>query len=151
MASTVVNDRVVWAKNVSGAPKLVDRILKMQEKETIALVIDGIPGIWEKMANGRDGRPTPGIKPVGTMKPVWGRLFDESRGVEVTIDFVEPDPIGGIRGGLQGGSAAVGLIEPPLARTEAEREAAWKAFLALASKGWRSDGPYGPRDELYER
>ncbi|WP_411289275.1 hypothetical protein [Phenylobacterium sp.] len=42
-------------------------------------------------------------------------------------------------------------LEPPLAKTKAERDAAAAAFRALAGQGWRSDGPYGPREELYDR
>ena len=33
----------------------------------------------------------------------------------------------------------------------ANAEAAWQRFLALRKAGWRSSGPYGSRDELYER
>ena len=32
-----------------------------------------------------------------------------------------------------------------------ESEAAWHAFLEITKKPWRSEMPYGPREELYER
>ena len=149
MANTVVCDHVLWAKRVTGDARLVDRILKMRQRETIALVVDEIPGIWEKMADDASGRPTSGLKPVGPMKQVWNSLYRDKRGDEVSIDWVEPEVDPGSASGSQ--SAPRIPIEPALARTEAEREAAWKAFLSLAGKGWRSEGPYGPRDELYDR
>jgi hypothetical protein len=47
-------------------------------------------------------------------------------------------------------AASVTIWEP--AGTLAEREAAWQAFLRAARESkWRSNGPYGPRDELYDR
>jgi len=42
-------------------------------------------------------------------------------------------------------------IYPPRARSQEERSAAFEALLKLADHGWKSDGPYGPRDELYDR
>jgi hypothetical protein len=143
MANTLVCDHVLWAKRVSGDARLVDRILRMDEKDTIALVVDDIPGIWEKMANDANGRPTSGLKPVGAMKNVWGSLYRDRRGEVVDIRWGETGPASAPMSRIP--------IEPPLARTEVEREAAWNAFLSLAGKGWRSEGPYGPRDELYDR
>lgn len=42
-------------------------------------------------------------------------------------------------------------IYRPRARTEEERRAASEAFLKLSELGWKSVGPSGPRDELYDR
>ena len=145
MAKTIVRDYVVWAKHISDDPRLTDRILKMNEKETIALVVDNVPGIWEKMANDGQGRPTSGLKPVGAMKKVWSSLYRDRRGSVVSINWADPEPH------LASGGTSQSSFEPPLARNEAERQAAWKAFLSLAGKGWRSEGPYGPREELYDR
>lgn len=143
MAKAKVRDYVVWAKHLSGDARLVDRILRMQARETITLVVDNIQGLWEKMADDSNGRQTPGLKPVGTMKSVWGGIYRDRAGSQVEIAIAEPD--------VGSGPAPRLAIEPPLARTEVEREAAWRAFLALGDAGWRSDKPYGPRDELYDR
>lgn len=42
-------------------------------------------------------------------------------------------------------------IYPPTG-TEEEREKALLGLFEMARRGgWRSEGPYGPRDELYDR
>ncbi len=143
MAKAKACDYVIWAKHVSGDPRLVDRILRMRAGETLALVADGVPGIWEKMADQPTGLPTPGIKPVDAMKTVWGGIHRSNPKATVDISMAEPENLASARARV--------AIEPPLAGSEDERQAAWSAFLALANAGWRSERAYGPRDELYER
>jgi hypothetical protein len=145
MGTTVVSDYVLWAKHIRGDPRLVDRVLALGAGETIELVVDGIRGTWVKMSDGPRGDPTPGLKPIDRMKNVWGGYFRERKDSVVDVALAED---------TAGSSSVPGSeipIEPPFARTEAEREAAWRAFLDLAKLGWRSTEPYGPRDELYER
>jgi hypothetical protein len=145
MGTIVVSDYVLWAKHIRGDPRLVDRVLALRAGETIELVIDGIRGTWVKMSDGPRGDPTPGLTPVDRMKTVWGSYFRERK--DSVVDVALPED--GLAPSAMHGSEIP--IEPPLARTEAEREAAWRAFLDLAKQGWRSTEPYGPRDELYER
>jgi hypothetical protein len=140
MGSALVSDYVIWAKHIRNDPQLVHRILKMQAGETIDLVVDGIPGTWAKMADGPRGEPTPGLKPLDQMKKVWGTYFRDRKNESVDVRVVSGEP----------SSAGPIPIEPPLARTEEERTAAWQAFIDLARQGWKSAGPYGPREELYD-
>jgi len=73
------------------------------------------------------------LKPLAEAKDHWRTLFESQRGhlVEITEE---------------------GLSEQGwVGATDAEREAAWEAFLALTKAGWRSERPYGDRDELHER
>ncbi len=100
--------------------------------KTVRLDVDGVIGVWEKMRDRPAGDPTPGLKPVGPVAAHWRRLFEKRRGALVDIKVV---------------ITAGEMIE----RTEAERRAAIDAFLDLAGRGWRSDQPYGARDELHER
>jgi hypothetical protein len=60
------------------------RVLKLAAGATIRLEVDGVVGEWKKMKDGADGRPTPGIKPVGAMAKVWARL-QERRGQNVRV------------------------------------------------------------------
>lgn len=145
MGTMIVSDYVLWAKHIRGDPRLVDRVLALQAGERIDLVVDGILGTWVKMSDGAGGTPTPGLKPVDRMKAVWGMYFRERK--DSVVDVALPED-------AAKSSAARGSeipIEPPLARTESDREAAWRAFLELRKQGWRSTEPYGPRDELHER
>lgn len=145
MGTMIVSDYVLWAKHIRGDPRLVDRVLALRAGEAIELVVDGIHGTWVKMADGPGGNPTPGLKPVDRMKSVWGTYFRERK--DSVVDVALPEDA------AKSSSARASEIpiEPPLARTESEREAAWRAFLELHKQGWRSTEPYGPREELYDR
>ena len=55
-----------------------------QEGAVIRLEVDGVPGTWVKMDDGKDGRPTPGIRPVGSYRDQWHKL-QERRGDIVSL------------------------------------------------------------------
>src|SRR5262249_50456430 len=106
--------------------------------------VDGRIGTWRKMSrNATTGASTPGLQPLGDAGKHWRELFrmhKEDGGAVVEIELV---------------SSETGPLPAVKARWEEaspdEREAAWEAFKALRQAGWRSDKPYGARDELYER
>jgi hypothetical protein len=149
MATTTVSDHVIWAKHIHDDPALVEQVLGLWTGQTIELEVDGVRGTWRKMDDGADGRPTPGIRPVGSAREAWRGLFKHRRGEVVSLAAIETNF------GVAEASAVerrAKLVFPPLGKTEAERNAALEAFLALGREGdWRSDGPYGSRDELYDR
>jgi len=74
MAYVEISDDAIWARQIEGGKVLKDRILSLAPGEVIELEVDRIVGRWEKMSDGRDGRPTTGIKPIGPMKEVWKKL-----------------------------------------------------------------------------
>lgn len=74
MPSIQIRDDAIWAKNIESGPQLRERIMKLKAGETLDLEIDGIVGRWERMRDGRDGRPTYGIKPVAEMREIWSRM-----------------------------------------------------------------------------
>jgi hypothetical protein len=84
MAYIPITDDAIWAKQVEGGKALKERILSLAPGETIELEVDGIVGRWEKMRNGKDGRSTMGIKPIGPMKDIWKR-FQARRGKIVEV------------------------------------------------------------------
>ena len=148
MASTTVSDYVIWAKHIHDDPELAQRVLSMWAGETIQLEVDGVRGTWRKMDDGADGRPTPGIRPVGAAQEVWRYLYRRRRGEVVSLRVVETRP------GVSEASEAERrerLLFPPLGKTQEERDAALQELLNFDKLGYRSDGPYGPRDELYDR
>jgi len=148
MATVTISDYVIWAKHVHGDRELVDRILAMWAGQTIELEVDGFVGPWRKMDDGADGRPTPGIRPIGRVQDHWRRLFRERRG-----DVVELRLAAATHGFEEAGvvDRRAKLVAKPLGRTQAERDAALAALLDLGRHGYKSDRPYGPRDELYDR
>ena len=118
----------------------------MRAGETVGLIVDGIPGKWAKMENGPRGQATPGLKPLDSMKTVWGGYFRDRRDDIVEVRLLDKDPTGEttVR------ETAI-RVAPPAARSEEERRSALRAFLDLAKRGWKSSEPYGPREDLYDR
>ena len=84
MANVEIRDDAMWAKQIEGGKALADRITALSPGEIIELEVDGVVGRWEKMRNGKDGRPTPGIKPIGPMRKIWKR-FQSRRGEVVEV------------------------------------------------------------------
>jgi hypothetical protein len=77
-------DDTLWAKHIEGDSALRDRIVNLPAGAVIDLEVDGIVGHWEKARDGRDGRPTAAVKPVGPMRDIWKR-FQARRGEIVAI------------------------------------------------------------------
>ena len=138
VARTTVSDFVIWTKHIHGDPGVAGRIIDLQAGETIRLRVEGVDGAWCKMANGRDGRPTPGIRPIGRTQRHWKTIYAERRGQLVDVEIVEEN------------AAGSKICQPPL-RSGSERLAAIQSYFALGDRTWRSDRPYGPREELHDR
>lgn len=133
MADVVVSAPVLWTKHVHGDPGLIARLQSLRAGETVELAVAGVRGTWRKMEDGRDGRPTPGLRPIGSAEAFWRRLRELSKGEVVPITPVEgPERRGG-----------------RLERREADRIAAGEAFLAAS--GRPSDGQRLTPDEMNER
>lgn len=84
MSVVEVRDHALWTKHIHGNPALREKINAMHQGELIELVVDGWRGTWVKMDDGNDGRPTFGIKAVGTAKTKWHAMTDQ-RGSLVPI------------------------------------------------------------------
>jgi hypothetical protein len=136
MAKVQISDYAIWVKHVHGDDSLKERLSSLKPNDTIALQVDGLRGVWRKMsANRTTGQDTPGLSPLGGMQKSWGTLFRERKGDIVDIalaDDAAPAP---------SWSAAA----------PEDRSAAWAAFKALTSAGWRSEGDYGSREERHDR
>lgn len=137
MAYTTVSDWVIWAKHVHGDPTLAQAIRRLEPGQAIRLRVEGVAGRWRKMDRGRDGRSTDGVRPLGEARVFWRELYKARRLDVVDIELDDPS------------DSAIRAAPGPASKVE--RDAALDAFLSLAGQGWRSDGDYGPRDELYDR
>ncbi|MDP1729615.1 MAG: hypothetical protein Q8L54_00230 [Devosia sp.] len=74
MAKVKIRDNSIWLNHIEGDRPLRERLQSMKPGQIVDLEVDGIVGRWERMKNGRDGRPTPGIKPIEAMRDVWKRM-----------------------------------------------------------------------------
>ena len=141
MARTAVRDVVIWVKHIHGED-VSRRVLDLQGGETLDLVVDGVRGAWRKMDDGRDGRPTTGIRPIGRMQDFWRELYASRRGDVVTLELaqVEEDAL-----------ERSGLLFAPLARTQEARKSALDALLGLKDAGYRNTGVSVTRDDMHDR
>jgi hypothetical protein len=89
MSYIEVRDHALWAKHLHGNKALKEKILSMEAGEIIHLEVGGVSGVWVKMEDGKDGRPTPGLRAIGKAKAYWHGL-QEHRGEIVTIKEVKP-------------------------------------------------------------
>jgi len=148
MATTTVSDYVIWAKHIHDDQELVERIHSMWAGQTIRLEVDGVGGTWRRMDDGKDGRATLGVRPLGAAQEVWHGLFKARRGATVSLKVVEETP------GMEEAPEIArrgALIFAPLGRTAEEREAALAALLDGGRQGYSSDGRAMSRDEMHER
>ena len=123
MAVVTVNGVVLWTSNIHGDAKLREMLSGLPGGEDVELVVNGVRGHWRKMADGRDGRSTPGLAPRGRMQTFWRELNRTRRGEDVPVDRPEqPD---------------FPSIQPVRGLTDAERMAAFESFVEMASS-WTS-------------
>lgn len=146
MAHTTVRDVVIWTKHIHGGDTAA-RLAALPGEAELTLIVDGVRGRWCKMRDGKDGRPTSGLRPVGRAQSFWQSLFDARRGDSVSLEIADDDDIGGV--GEASGQPWVG--HGKIVRTEAERQAAIKFILSSPGRGWRSEGRTMTRDEMNAR
>lgn len=143
MAKVEVKDHNIWIKHIVGDDGLRRRLEALRPSETITLLIEGQEGLWQRMGAYRTtGYATPGLTPIGPAKEQWRAIYLGHRGSLVDIRLTSDNDMRGL------------FSEPDLKweeASESDRTAAWTAFKALRSEGWRSEAPYGARDELHER
>jgi hypothetical protein len=145
MARATISDYVIWAKHIHDDPSLTARVVGMSAGETIELEIEGERGAWRKMDDGKDGRPTPGLRPVGSAQNHWRGLYKTRRGQVARVEAVcEPRDVAD-RG------VAYKVKAAELLRADAERMAALAALLDGARQGYRSEGRTLTRDDMHDR
>lgn len=84
MGKVKISDNSIWLKHIENDTPLRSRLKALRPGETVELEVGGIVGRWERMRDGKDGRPTEGIKPIESMRDVWLKMQRErGRVVEV--------------------------------------------------------------------
>jgi len=137
MARVQIRDTSLWTKHIRGDGDLQKKLEALEPGEKIWLRIAGRRGCFEKMKPGPNG-PMPGLKPLD--RQLWRELYPARKGELVDL-------------ALDDGPANTDETIPSNweSASDAERDAAWEAFKALAKAGWRSEAAGGGRDELHDR
>ena len=133
MALGEVRDRSIWQKHIAGGPEVVAQVDALKPGEEVSLRVAGKRTRWAKVRSQPTGKAIAGLRPADSAaSKVWAELYATQRGkfVEIALD--------------DGGGDWVDA-------SEADRQAAWAAFKALAAAGWRSDGATFSREDLHER
>lgn len=89
MATFLNNDNAIWLKNVNADPDTLALLRQLKSGTRLKLEIEGRRGDWERMADGKDGRPTFGLKPVGRTLELWN-IMAERRGEYLEFKIVDP-------------------------------------------------------------
>jgi hypothetical protein len=84
MSVVEIRDYALWPKHIHQNEALKEKLLDLAAADLIELEVKGFRGMWKKMDDGKDGRPTPGIKALGKAKEHWHSLQDQ-RGELVSI------------------------------------------------------------------
>jgi len=79
-----IRDHALWIKHIHENEPLREKLSTLAGGSLVELEVDGFRGMWKKMDDGKDGRPTPGIKAVGKARNHWHGL-QVDRGELVTI------------------------------------------------------------------
>ena len=77
MAMAEVRDHALWIKHIHGDDTLNAKLSQMPAGTMIELVVEGFRGHWKKMDDGKDGRPTNGLRAIGSARDHWHALQDE--------------------------------------------------------------------------
>jgi hypothetical protein len=80
-----VRDYVLWPKHIHGDGALRDELLALEAGAVITLEVGGVVGTWAKMAAGKHGLPTPGLRALGQARLHWHNLFQNQRGTVLPI------------------------------------------------------------------
>lgn len=85
-AEVQIRDHVLWAAHVRGDEALRAWLESVPAGAEVELVLDGWRATWRKMADGRDGRPTAGFKPIGAAQRRWdGLQTDRGRWISIRL------------------------------------------------------------------
>ena len=71
MSLVEVRNHALWIKHIHENEPLRARLGALQAGQLIELEVDGHRGMWKKMADGADGRPTPGVRAIGNARERW--------------------------------------------------------------------------------
>jgi hypothetical protein len=80
-----VRDYVLWPKHLHGDAALRGELLALEAGAVVTLDVAGMVGTWAKMAVGKHGASTPGLRALGHARTHWHSLFQTSRGAVVPI------------------------------------------------------------------
>lgn len=89
MGTFLNNDDAIWLKHVNADPNTIALLHQLKAGTKLKIEIEGVRGDWVRMADGKDGRPTLGLKPVGETLDFW-KSMKKRRGERIGFRIVDP-------------------------------------------------------------
>jgi hypothetical protein len=89
MATLLNNDNAVWFKHIKADKDALALLMQLPAGTLLQLEIEGVRGHWQRMSNGKDGRPTLGLKPIGKTLAYWNSMKSR-RGEYLEFKIVDP-------------------------------------------------------------
>ena len=89
MGTFLNNDDAIWLRHVNADPDTVALLRQLKAGARLKIEIEGVRGDWVRMADGKDGRPTLGLKPVGETLDFW-KSMKKRRGERIDFRIVDP-------------------------------------------------------------
>lgn len=84
MSYITVRDDALWARHVEDA-EVRARIRELPQNAPLLLLVDGTPVRFVKMRDGKDGRPTDGLRPADEEARLFWRAMQARRGERVRV------------------------------------------------------------------
>jgi hypothetical protein len=88
MSYITVRDDAIWARHVED-PEVRDRIRALPQNAPLLLLVEGKPVRFVKMRDGRDGRPTEGLRPADAEAHRFWAAMQARRGERVRVAIAE--------------------------------------------------------------
>ena len=86
-AQVKVSDHVIWLTRIQGGSALRDRLTALEPQARVLLRVDGARMAFRRMQDGRDGRPTLGLRPDADFVQQWNALYETKRGEMVSLEL----------------------------------------------------------------
>ncbi len=85
MMRVEVRDHAVWIKHIDGPDSTLEWLSAMPAETTVRFVVDDVTGVWRKMTDGKDGRPTAGFRPDDEPTRAHWHELQARRGTRVSL------------------------------------------------------------------
>ena len=89
MATFLNNDDAIWLKHISADANAIALLRQIPAGTCLRLEVEGVSGVWQRMADGTDGRPTFGLKPIGDTLGFW-KTMKPRRGERLAFKIIDP-------------------------------------------------------------
>ena len=95
MAQVEMQDDCIWTKLISDKA-LAKKLDALPDDEIVLLETDGNIHCWAKMKTGKDGRPTPGLRPANDEANAYWQSFDpkgEGKGKSFALQLISTEEL----------------------------------------------------------